>query len=124
MKILIAHDQADNARAIKSHLKKIGNQVVVSKSYDETILQVEQHSPDIIITDLMYSSRTFQLITAIKSGPCKKIPILILSGSGQESLVEKAFDLGADDYLSIPNKINELSLRVHILAKGRARVTA
>ena len=124
MTILIAHNQAGNSRSIKSRLKKDGYQVIISNSYPKAVLQVQQHHPDLIITDLAYSSSAFKMINEIKQGPGKKTPILILSGLGQENLVEQAFDLGADDYISQPNKLEELSLRINLLAKGRIKAEA
>lgn len=124
MTILIAHNKAGQSRSIKSRLIKSGYDVIISKSYPEAVQQVEQHCPDLIITDLEYSTSAFQMINEIKNGPDKKIPILILSGLGQESLVEEAFNLGADDYISQPTRLHELSLRVNLLAKGRFKDVA
>ncbi len=42
----------------------------------------------------------------------KKIPIIVLSAMGQENVVLEAFQLGADDYITKPFSLNELSVRV------------
>jgi DNA-binding response OmpR family regulator len=124
MTILIAHNKAGTSRSIKSRLTKYGYEVIISKSYPEAFLQVEQLHPDLIITDLASSSLAFQMISEIKKGPDKRTPILILSNVGQENLVEEAFSLGADDYISQPGKLNELYLRINLLAKGRLKNAA
>ena len=40
-----------------------------------------------------------------------------MSKAGQERFGETAFELGADDYVSHHNKLQELSLRINILAR-------
>lgn len=124
MTILIAHNQAGTSRSIKSRLKKYGYEVIISKNYPEAFLQVEQLHPDLVITDLAYSSSAFQMISEIKKSPHKKASILILCSLGQENLVEEAFSLGADDYISQPGKPDELYLRINLLAKGRLKQVA
>jgi DNA-binding response OmpR family regulator len=38
---------------------------------------------------------------------------------GQEHIVEEAFDLGADDYITKPFSLNELIIRIKKQLKGR-----
>lgn len=40
------------------------------------------------------------------------MPVIIISGIGQESVVLEAFQLGADDFITKPFSPNELSVRV------------
>jgi DNA-binding response OmpR family regulator len=125
MKILIANNKEMTNRTVKSYLKKNGYQVLTTNSHDETLEQIEQYHPDVIITDLNISDSAFNLINVVKiSEENKQIPIIVMSKAGQEHLVETAFDLGASDYVSHHNKLQELSLRINILARCRAKVNA
>ena len=125
MKILIANNKEITSRTVKSYLKKNGYQVLSTKSYNETLEQIEEYHPDLIITDLNTSDSAFNLINVVKtSQENKQIPIIVMSKAGQEHLVETAFDLGADDYVSHHNKLQELSLRINILARCRSKAHA
>jgi DNA-binding response OmpR family regulator len=58
-----------------------------------------------------------ELISIVKSDPNKKLPIIVLSGLGQEDTVMEAFQLGADDFITKPFNPTELSVRVKRLMK-------
>lgn len=125
MKILIASNKEVTSNTVKSFLQKNGYQVLTTNSYPETIEQIEQYHPDLIITDLNLSVFAFNLIHEVKtSRQNKQIPIIVMSNTGQERLVETAFELGADDYISHHNKLQELSLRINILARCRSKAHA
>ena len=125
MKILIANNKEVQNRTIQSYLQKNGYQVLTTTSYPETIEQIDQYHPDLIITDLNTCDSTFTLINEIKTSQLnKQIPIIVMSKAGQERLVETAFELGADDYVSHHHKLQELSLRINILARCRLKELA
>lgn len=125
MTILIAQNQAICHSAISVSLLNEGYRVITGKGFSEAMQIVEDQHPDLIITDLSASSLAFKLICAIRQNQdTANTPIMILSEAGQENLVEKAFELGASDYLSLPNKLNELSIRIHLLAKYKAKTLA
>ena len=118
MKILIANNKGVTNSSVTSYLQQNGYHVVTSNSYPETLKKIEECHPDLIIADLNLSESTFKLINEIKTNPQnKQISIIVISKDGQESLVETAFELGADDYISNYNKLQELSLRINILAR-------
>jgi two-component system response regulator VicR len=113
MKILIAEDDAFMAAAIERKLKSDGYEVVLTRDGREALELVEQHQPDLVITDiLMPFISGLELIGIIKSSLDKKIPIIVLSGMDQEATVLEAFELGADDFLTKPFNPGELSMRV------------
>lgn len=113
MKILIAEDDAFMAAAIERKLTNDGYEVILTRDGREALELVEQHQPDLIITDiLMPFISGLELIGIIKSSLNRKIPIIVLSGMDQEATVLEAFELGADDFLTKPFNPGELSMRV------------
>ena len=75
--------------------------------------------PDLVITDiLMPYTSGLEFISVVKSGVNNKIPIIVLSGIGEEATVMEAFDLGADDFLTKPFNPVELGVRVKRLLKN------
>lgn len=118
MKILVAEDEPLMLMAIEVKLKNEGYEVTGVNDGREALKAVEANIPDLIITDiLMPYTSGLELISIVKSGGASKVPILVLSGIGEEDTVMEAFQLGADDFLTKPFNPTELSVRVKRLLK-------
>ena len=118
MKILVAEDEPLMLMAIEAKLKNEGFDVVGVADGREALKVLENFVPDLIITDiLMPYTSGLELISIVKSSQNKKLPIIVLSGLGQENTVMEAFQLGADDFLTKPFNPVELSVRVKRLLK-------
>lgn len=92
--------------------------MVIANNYPKTLKQIEKYYPDIIITNLNLSNSSFNLINKVKTKQeNEQIPIIVMSKAGQERFGETSFELGAEDNLSHYNKLQELSLRINILAR-------
>ncbi len=70
---------------------------------------------DIIITDLCFSGVSrfsgFDIIRSIREKN-REIPIIVISGLSDVSELERAFSLGASDYIIKPFRLSELEVRV------------
>ena len=124
MKILVAEDEPVMLMAIEGRLKRDGFDVMGTPDGREALVAMESFQPDLIITDiLMPYTSGLELIGIIRSDTAKKIPIIVLSGYGQEQTVMEAFQLGADDFITKPFNPTELSVRVKRLLKIPATST-
>ncbi|MCW3082156.1 response regulator transcription factor [Segetibacter sp.] len=118
MKILVAEDEPLMLMAIEAKLRNEGFEVIGTQDGRQALKSLESIVPDLIITDiLMPYTSGLELISIVKSGQNKKIPIIVLSGLGQEDTVMEAFQLGADDFITKPFNPTELSVRVKRLLK-------
>lgn len=118
MKILVAEDEPVMLMAIEAKLGNDGFEVLGTLDGQQALEAVETFSPDLIITDiLMPYTSGLELIGIVRSNPNKRIPIIVLSGFGQEETVLEAFQLGADDFIAKPFNPTELSVRVKRLLK-------
>ena len=117
MKILIAEDEPLMRKTICMKLEKDGYAIISCADGKEAIQKIEEEKPDLVITDMMlpYASG-FEIIKFAKDNN-SAIPVIVLSALGQENTVENAFELGADDYITKPFNLNELSIRVKRLLK-------
>jgi DNA-binding response OmpR family regulator len=117
--ILIAEDEALMLKTISIKLKKDGYEVITCQDGQEAIAGINEHHPDFVITDIMlpYASG-FEIINAARAIKDKKIFVIMLSALGQEKTVEEAFSLGADDYMTKPFSLTELSIRIKKLLKS------
>ena len=112
MKILVAEDEPIMLKTIELRLKKDGHTVITTDNGQEALLLIENHHPDLIITDIMMPfSSGLEIIGKVKQAK-KKTPVIVLSAMGQENVVLEAFNLGAADYITKPFSPNELSMRV------------
>ena len=117
-KILIVEDDPN--------LGKILNEYLEAKNYDvrlaidgEDGLQkfLKDPSWDIILLDVMMPKKDgFSLAKDIRKVD-QDTPIIFLTAKSQKDNVIKAFNLGADDYLTKPFSIEELVARIKAVMK-------
>lgn len=112
MKILVAEDEPILLRMIEMRLRKDGYEVITTVNGREALTKIEEQEPDLIIADIMMPFASGLEIVSIVKKKDIKIPVIILSAMEQESVVLEAFKLGADDYITKPFSLNELSVRV------------
>jgi two-component system KDP operon response regulator KdpE len=75
--------------------------------------------PDLVITDLrMPNMDGLELCRAIRAG--SRVPIVVLSVKGEETIKVEALDAGADDYITKPFNVNELLARVRAALRRAA----
>lgn len=119
MKILIAEDEPLILQTLELKLKKEGYEVVGCPDGLDAIQKIDAEQPDLVITDIMMPYMSgLEVVRKVKQdGMGKSIPVIVLSTMGQESIVEEAFELGADDYLKKPFSLSELSIRIKKLAR-------
>lgn len=112
-KILLIEDDALIQKAVELKFRKEGFDVVCSGDGKEGLEKLHSESPDLVITDLMlpYTSG-LEVVSAVKAITDRNIRIVVVSGMGQEQVVEEAFGLGADDYITKPFSLNELAIRI------------
>lgn len=119
MKILVVEDEPLIRKMMELKLNKEGYEIIVSEDGKDALLKIDSENPDMIITDIMmpYVSG-LEIVGKVRQNSEKRIPIIVVSTMGQEATVEEAFKLGADDYLTKPFSLVELSMRIKRLAKA------
>jgi DNA-binding response OmpR family regulator len=117
MKILLVEDDQLMLKTIILRLKKEGHDITSCADGKEAIEQIENQIFDLIITDIMlpYVSG-LEIVGIVKENT--STPIIVLSSMGQEKTIEEAFELGADDYITKPFNLTELSFRIKRFAKA------
>jgi len=113
MKILVVEDNQLILKMIETKLKKEGYEVINCENGKEAIERISDSLPDLVITDIMlpYNSG-LEIVNFVKAKLQKNIPVIVLSGLGQEKTIEEAFKLGADDYMTKPFNLSELLMRI------------
>ncbi len=118
-RILIADDDAQIVRLVKSYLEQAGYSVLTA--YDgETALHVIRHDrPDLVVLDVMMPRRDgFELTRLLRDDEqLASTPILMLTARVEDEDKLKGLDLGADDYLTKPFNPLEVVARVRALLR-------
>lgn len=119
MIILIAEDDELIRKTLEFRLVKENHQVISAVDGRDALEKVKETLPDLVITDIMmpYASG-LEIVAAVRAIEEKIIPIIILSGLGQEEVVLDAFKLGADDFIVKPFSPSELILRIKRFTVG------
>lgn len=113
MKILIAEDNELILKVVETKLKKDGHEVVSCENGRDAIEKLMHFQPDVIITDIMLPFKSgLEIISFAKKKFSNRVSVIVLSSLGQEKTVEEAFHLGADDYMTKPFSLPELSVRL------------
>ena len=127
-RVLVVEDEQDIADLIKHALERDAvTQVQVVASGDTALRVANEQIPDLILLDLNLPAigglEVCRLLRA--KAPTKDIPIIMLTARGTESDRVAGLDIGADDYITKPFSLRELSARVRaVLRRGRGELDA
>ena len=119
-KILVVDDEAQITRVLRRGLESQGFQVRVAGNGASALEQFRAWLPDAVITDLsMPALDGLELCSRLRQ--ISDVPLLVLSVKDDEVTKIKALDLGADDYLSKPFGMGELTARIRALLRRRSQ---
>ena len=112
-KIVLAEDNSVLSLLLKLNLQKVGYKLFIALDGKQAIELIEEHNPDVILTDIMMDYFSgLEVISHVRNELKRNTPILVFSSSGQEEMVLNAFNLGANDFMSKPLSTSELVFRV------------
>lgn len=122
MKILTIDDQLLVTFSVQRILSKRGYTVKTASDGLEGVKMFEQFQPDLVIVDYhMPKMNGVEVIEYIRTKKNSKIPVLIMSGNTDITIIEKGFELGIADYLHKPVDLDKLVTAVSNLFE-RARI--
>ena len=116
-KILIVEDDPALLRGLKDNFCAQGYQVRTANEGKKGLNDLLRDPPDVVLLDLMLPNVSGYAICHAVRALRLRTPILMLSARSLEDDVVRGFKLGADDYLSKPFSIKELSARVNLLSR-------
>ncbi|HEY7099194.1 MAG TPA: response regulator transcription factor [Terriglobales bacterium] len=109
--ILVADDERQITRVLKTTLSAQGYGVRTAGDGQEALNIWDTWQADLIITDLrMPNMDGLELCRRVRK--TSRVPIIVLSVKGEEAIKVEALDAGADDYVTKPFSVNELVARV------------
>lgn len=117
MRILLVEDDVTVGRLVKRVLTAEGFAVDLATTGEEGRLLAFVTLYDGIVLDLGLSDRHGLSIVQELRREGQATPVLILTGEGDESMIVRALDAGADDYMVKPVRNRELAARVRALVR-------
>ena len=121
-KVLLVEDDKNLGKVLTDYLTSKNYLVQLAEDGEVGFDFFINHNYDIIILDIMMPKKDgFSLAKDIRKIN-KDIPIIFLTAKSHKENIVKAFNLGADDYLTKPFSIEELILRINAILKRSIKV--
>jgi DNA-binding response OmpR family regulator len=124
-RVLIVEDEQDIAGLIKHTLERSGGaDAEIVSSGDAALKAVAARPPDLIILDLNLPVLSgAEVCRVLRSrSDARHLPIIMLTAKSSESDRVAGLELGADDYVTKPFSLRELSARVRAVLRRTTRV--
>jgi len=118
-KILVVDDEERLRVLLESYLAQEGYEVVTAADGQEAIYAARHHKPDLILLDLMMpvlDGYGFMRAHAKE----RQTPTIILTAKLDETDKVLGLELGADDYVTKPFSLRELTARARGAASNRS----
>ncbi len=127
VKIFLVEDEQLLREICRRKLTESGFEVTTAVDGGEALKKIKNDIPDLILLDIVIPTMDgFEILKRIRSDgnpAIAGIPVVILSNLGQDSDIEKAMYLGANDYIiKVEFTTDEIAARIkEILGKQSAR---
>jgi DNA-binding response OmpR family regulator len=119
--VLIVEDEPDIAEGLRYNLEREGLRAVVAGTGERGLeLALDRNNPPcLIMLDLMLPGMSgTELCRRLRREPAtRRTPIIMLTARGAESERVEGLELGADDYVTKPFSVRELTARVRAVLR-------
>ena len=119
-KILVVDDEEALVRLIGYNLGKEGFAILTAQDGNEAWQLIQSEKPDLIVLDLMLPGKDGMEICQDLRKDNIDIPIIMLTARDEEIDKVLGLELGADDYMTKPFSVRELSARVKAILRRKS----
>ena len=121
--ILVVDDKKELRVMVQAYLEQEGFRVVSAADGQEALFVARHEKPDLIILDLMMPKMGgYEFLNAHKRQA--ETPVIILTAKLEEGDKVLGLELGADDFVTKPFSMRELTARVRAVLRRAAREPA
>jgi two-component system KDP operon response regulator KdpE len=118
-RVVVVDDELEIRRLLQANLEGKGYEVICAESAEQALQAIVHRQPDVMVVDLrMPGMDGLELTRRIRQQ--STVPIIVLSGIGDEQSKVEALELGADDYVTKPCGMEELLARVKAVLRRSA----
>jgi DNA-binding response OmpR family regulator len=117
--ILVVDDSASVCTLVREYLTAEGFRVVTANDGRAALFTARSEKPDLILLDIMMPEMTgYDFIRAYRKE--RATPIILLTAKLDESDKVLGLELGADDYVTKPFGMRELTAHIHAVLRRAA----
>ena len=122
--VLVVEDDPTNRVLVRNVLKAAGHTVREATNGEQALKVLFEEPIDVVVMDVVMPKMDgFEACARIKNNPrWVKIPVVLLTSLEERKERIKAFDAGADDFLTKPVDTRQLKLRVRNAAQSKRLV--
>jgi DNA-binding response OmpR family regulator len=121
--ILVVDDEAAISEAVRARLSSEGFRVVLAADGPQALELAEAEQPDLVVLDLMLPGMD-GLEVCRRLQIRRWVPVLMLTARTEEADKVAGFAVGADDYLTKPFSLRELTVRVRAILRRVERISS
>jgi CheY-like chemotaxis protein len=120
-RVLVAEDNPQGAELLEAYATGGGYDVRTAADGESTLRLVREWKPDLILLDVMMPKLSgFEVCKRLKADPATKdIAIIMVTALDQPSDVERAVEVGTNDFLTKPINKTDLLLRIKSMLATR-----
>jgi len=111
--VLVVDDNESVREVLTIMLSRRGHRCESASNGIEAMQKVKQSNFDAIITDLQMPEMDGIVLMRELSHHFPDLPVMIMTGQPDDSVVESAMGAGAKEFVSKPFEISELMMRLH-----------
>ncbi|MEL7245695.1 MAG: response regulator, partial [Cyanobacteria bacterium J06573_2] len=113
-KILIVDDHLGTCLSISDYLELSGYQVITANDGQEGLKMVNEHNPDLIVTDIiMPRMNGYELVRNVRQqAHFRLLPVILLTARTQTQERILGYQSGCDLYLPKPFELEELAAAI------------
>jgi DNA-binding response OmpR family regulator len=115
-KLLIVDDKKEMRQLLKQYLAQEGFEVVLAEDGQKALFVARQEKPDLIVLDLMMPEMGGYEFMRVHSREADT-PTIILTAKLDENDKVLGLELGADDYITKPFSLRELTARIRAVLR-------
>lgn len=121
--ILVVDDEAAISEAVRARLSNEGFRVVLAADGPQALELADAEQPDLVVLDLMLPGMD-GLEVCRRLQIRRWVPVLMLTARTEEADKVAGFAVGADDYLTKPFSLRELTVRVRAILRRVERISS
>jgi len=122
IRILVAEDNPQGAELLEAYIGAAGYHVRTAADGEAALRMTREWKPDLLLLDIMMPKLSgFEVCKRLKSDPATRdVVVIMVTALDQPSDIERAVEVGTNDFLTKPINKTDLLLRVRSMLGARS----